>query len=165
MNKEQLQPLLAERKQWFRSPTCVNSEWYWAQYLLNEYALRRKQKPTYTTVSTRGGDMYDVWTIVKEYKPSQPTRLCIDPFPGMIVNGKDQLVRPLLFSPQFGRDFHLSLQDAFAARILGITVDSPTWYMEGMASLVERCVDHPLDIQDFRETMQTFQMKFKPKYK
>lgn len=162
MNKEQLQPLLAKRSRWFQSPTCPLSEWYWSQFLLSMHILNQPLEPVGITVSTDRGESYDVWAIVKNYNRSQPTRLIIDPFPGMLVNLENHVIRPLLVRPVFVRDFHTMLQTVFSQQ-LG-QEHTPTWYMDGMKTLLASHVDHSIDDVSLVQTMQTFQQEFRPRF-
>jgi hypothetical protein len=163
MNKEQLGPIVAEENRWFTSQTCPMAEWYWAQFLLNEFTLQRKLEPEYSTIITTRSETYDAWTITKNFKPSQPTKLIIDPFPGIIVSLSDRIIRPILVHPILASLPIENLKIAFASQ-LKVDTKSSSWFMDGMTQLLTTCVAHPIDAKDLQQTMQTFQKKFNPRF-
>lgn len=162
MQKEQLQPLLGERVRWFRSPVCRLSEWNWAQLFLEYITFDDAMVPKKHTVHTVRDTSFDAWTVTKERTHGLPTKLMIDPYPGIILNAEDRIIRPLLVQPEFAKDFRIPLQLTFH-RMFGVSLDHPEWYMEGMIRAVEKSVSFQINTEEFRSVMKTFEKHFHPK--
>jgi len=162
MNKEQLKPLLGERPRWLRSPVCRLSEWHWAQYFLEYVAFDDHIIPKKRTVYTVHDCTYSAWTVTKDRPHGLPTKLMIDPFPGLILNTEDRIIRPLLAQPEFVTDFRVPLQLTFK-RMFDVTSEQPDWYIEGMTRAFQESISFQIDAEEFRSVVKTFEKDFYPK--
>jgi hypothetical protein len=155
MNKEQLVPLLWKDRQWFQAPTCVAAEELWAHFFEQAMVSEHVLRPTPGLMYTAGFGQYDV-SYVEKFLFGQPTRLVIDPFPGIIMSHENCIYRPLVSKPRIP-DFTATVLQRFFHDHLQIPKLDVDWYMHGMRNVLNQTVEGGIDGEEFIETLTTFQ--------